>query len=61
MQCKKMYRMNSMKFTVCIGFKTNLLMLCREIRFVCAGVYTKHINTLSEQDVEVLKIKFCGK
>jgi hypothetical protein len=60
MQCKKMHRMNSLKFTVYIGFKTNQLMLCREIMVVCAGVYTKHINTLCEQNVEVLKVKFCG-
>ena len=51
--------MNNMKFTVCIGFKTSQLMLCAEIMFVCAGVCTKHINTLCEQNV-VLNVTFCG-
>jgi len=52
--------MNSITFTVGIGFKTNQLMQCREIVVVCAGVCTKHVNSLCEQNVEVLNVKFCG-
>ena len=51
--------MNSVTFAVSIGFRTNQLMQCREM-IVCAGVCTKHINTLCEQNVEVLNVKFCG-
>ena len=60
MQSKKLHLMKCMKFTVCIGFETDQLMLCREIMFVCAGVCKQHINTLCKQNVEVLKVKFCG-
>ena len=52
--------MSNMKFTVCIGFKTNQLMLCREVMVGCSVVPTEHINTVCEQNVEVLNVKFCG-
>ena len=32
-------------------------MLCREIIAVCSQIHTKHINTLYEQNVELLNIK----
>jgi len=37
--------------------KTSQLMLCREIIAVCSQIHTKHINTLSGQNVELLNIK----
>jgi len=36
-------------------------MLYSEIIAVCAEIHTKHINILSEQNVELLSVKFCGK
>jgi len=32
-------------------------MLYREIMAVCSQIYTKHINTLCGQNVELLKVK----
>ena len=32
-------------------------MLCREIISVCSQIYTKHINTLYGQNVELLNVK----
>ena len=32
-------------------------MLCREINAVCSNIHTKHINTLFEQNVELLNVK----
>jgi len=32
-------------------------MLCREIIAVCSDIHTKHINTLFEQNVELLNVK----
>jgi len=32
-------------------------MLCREIIAVCSQIHTKHINTLCEQNVELLNVK----
>jgi len=32
-------------------------MLCREIIAVCSNIHTKHINTLFEQNVELLNVK----
>ena len=32
-------------------------MLYREIVAVCSEIHTKHINTLCEQDVELLNVK----
>jgi len=32
-------------------------MLCREIIAVCSQIYTKHINTLYGQNVELLNVK----
>ena len=36
--------------------KTTQLMLCREIIVVCSEIHTKHINTLCEQNVELLNV-----
>jgi hypothetical protein len=35
-------------------------MLCREILNVCSQIHTKHINTLCEQNVELLDVKSGG-
>jgi len=35
-------------------------MLYREIIAVCSQIHTKHINTLCEQNVELLNVKPCG-
>jgi len=35
-------------------------MLYREIIAVCSQIYTKHINTLCGQNVELLNVKYCG-
>jgi len=32
-------------------------MLCREIIAVCSQIHTKHVNTLCEQNVELLNVK----
>jgi hypothetical protein len=32
-------------------------MLCREIMAVCSEIYTKHINTVCGQNVELLSVK----
>ena len=32
-------------------------MLYREIIAVCSQIHTKHVNTLSEQNVELLNVK----
>ena len=32
-------------------------MLCREIITVSSQIYTKHVNTLCEQNVELLNVK----
>ena len=37
--------------------KTSQLMLYREIIAVCSQIQTKHINTLCEQNVELLNVK----
>jgi hypothetical protein len=37
--------------------KTIQLMLYREIIAVCSQIHTKHINTLSVQNVELLNVK----
>jgi hypothetical protein len=37
--------------------KTSQLMLCREIIAVCSQIYTKHINTVCGQSVELLNVK----
>jgi len=37
--------------------KTSQLMLCREIMAVCSQIYTKHINTVCGQNVELLNVK----
>ena len=37
--------------------KTSQLMPYREIIAVCAEIHTKHINTLCEQNVELLNVK----
>jgi hypothetical protein len=37
--------------------KTMQLMLYSEIITVCSQIHTKHINTLCEQNVELLKVK----
>jgi hypothetical protein len=37
------------------------LMLYREIIAVCSEIHTKHINTLSGQNVELLNVKLSGK
>jgi len=39
-----------------IGYKTNQLMLYREIIAVCSEIRTKHINTLCGQSVEFLHV-----
>ena len=39
----------------CIG--VGHVMLYREIIAVCSEIHTKHINTLSRQDVELLNVK----
>ena len=36
-------------------------MLCREIIVVCFEIYTKHINKLSGQNVEIFNIKLRSK
>jgi CRISPR/Cas system-associated protein endoribonuclease Cas2 len=43
--------------TLCLGYKTSQLMLYREIIAVCSEIHTKHINTLCEQNVELLNVK----
>jgi len=35
-------------------------MLYSEIIAVCTEIHTKHINTQSEQNVELFSVKFCG-
>ena len=35
-------------------------MLYREIIAVCSQIHTKHINTLCEQNIELLKVKHGG-
>jgi len=37
--------------------KTSQLMLYREIMAVCSQIHTKHINTVCEQNVELLNVK----
>jgi len=37
--------------------KTSQLMLYREIIAVCSEIHTKHINTLCEENVELLNVK----
>jgi hypothetical protein len=37
--------------------KTSQLMLYTEIIAVCSQIYTKHINTLRGQNVELLNVK----
>ena len=37
--------------------KTSQLMLYREIMAVCSQIYTKHINTVCGQNVELLNVK----
>ena len=37
--------------------KTSQLMLYREIMADCSEIHTKHINTLCEQNVELLNVK----
>jgi hypothetical protein len=32
-------------------------MLCREIIVVCSKIHTKHVNTLSGQNTELLNVK----
>jgi len=39
------------------AIKTSQLMLDREIIAVCSQIHTKHINTLREQNVELLNVK----
>jgi hypothetical protein len=39
--------------TLRLGYKTNHLMLCREIIAVCSEMHTKHTNTLCVQNVEL--------
>jgi len=43
-----------------IGYKTNRLMLYREITAVCSEIRTKHINTLCGQNVEFLHVRTGG-
>src|SRR5215470_14231415 len=40
--------------------KSSQLMLYREIIAVCSEIHTKHINTLCEQNVELLNVKRGG-
>jgi hypothetical protein len=40
-----------------LGYKTSQLMLYREIIAVCSEIHTKHINTLSGQNVEFVNVK----
>ena len=40
--------------------KTSQLMLYREIISVCSKIHTKHINTLSGQNVEFLNVTAGG-
>jgi hypothetical protein len=40
-----------------LGYKSNQLMLYREIIAVCSEIHTKHINTLCGQNVEFVNIK----
>jgi len=37
--------------------KTSQLMLYREIIAICSEIHTKYINTLCEQNVELLNVK----
>ena len=46
----------SIEHSVCL-IKTSQLMLYREIIAVCSEIHTKHINTLSGQNVELLSVK----
>ena len=39
--------------------QTSQLMLYREIIAVCSQIHTKHINTLSGQNVELLNVELC--
>ena len=41
-------------FFLCHPVKTSQLMLYREIIFLCSEIYTKHINTVCGQNVELL-------
>jgi len=44
-------------WTLCLGYKPDQLMLCREIIAVCSEIQTKHINTVCGQNVQLLSVK----
>jgi len=51
LKCKQ-----SKKFLLGLLVKSNQLMLYGEIIAICTQIHTKHINTLCEQNVELLNV-----
>jgi len=39
-----------------LGYKTNKLMLCREIVAVVTEIHTKHVNPICGQNVKLLNV-----
>jgi hypothetical protein len=43
--------------TPCLGYKSNYLMLCREIIALCSEIPTRHVIIICGQNVECFNVK----
>ena len=46
--------------TPCLGYKSNYLMLCKEIIVVCSEMPTRHVTIICGQNMKYFNVKHGG-